>query len=248
MSFKTTLVSEEEENVIERKEKSSKEKIFGKFNKAFLSGVIEEDFQKSHEVSGEKYFQTVIRVTRLSGTQDFIPLVVSERLIPDKGYNYEGSLVEVSGQFRSRDEKKNGERRRLKLFFLAKEIIFYENEDEMEEPENSNLIYLEGFLCKTPVYRETPLGSEITDLCVAVNRSFYGKTDYMPCITWGVVARQASTFEIGDRIQFYGRMQSREYLKRKPEPLDLEKGELRTAYEVSVMWLKKVDDLMEDEE
>lgn len=247
MSFKTTLLSEEKENVIERKEKSSKEKIFGKFNKAFLSGAIEEEFQESYEISGEKYYKTAIRVTRLSGNQDVIPLVVSERLIPDKGHNYVGSLVEVSGQFRSRDEKKNGERIRLKLFFLVKEFKVYENKDEMEKPENSNLIYLEGCLCKPPVYRKTPLEREITDLFLVVNRSFYGKTDYVPCITWGMLARQASAFKIGDRIKLYGRIQSREYFKRMPETLVLENGELRTAYEVSIMWLKKVDELVGDE-
>ena len=52
-----------------------------------------------------------------------------------------------------------------------------------------NRIRLSGVLCKPPTLRCTPLGREICDIILAVNRR-YGRADYLPLIAWGTVARQ----------------------------------------------------------
>lgn len=168
-----------------------------------------------------------IAVNRLSNFMDYIPLMVSERLIDTK-QNYIGQKIYVTGQFRSynrHEEKKN----RLVLSVFVRELSFVEENDMEELQEKSNQIFLDGYICKNPVYRKTPLGREIADLLIAVNRS-YGKSDYIPCICWGRNARFASGFEIGAHVEIYGRIQSREYIKKIGE----EETEKRMAYEVSV--------------
>ena len=159
---------------------------------------------------------------------DIIPLMVSERLI-DVTEDYQGYYIAVNGQFRSynrHEERKN----RLVLSVFAREIEFVES---MEESARSNQIYLDGYICKEPIYRKTPLGREIADLLLAVNRP-YGKSDYIPCICWGRNARFASGFAVGERCEIWGRIQSREYMKK----LDEETLEKRVAYEVSVSKLE----------
>ena len=175
-----------------------------------------------------------VAVSRLSNFADNIPLMVSERLI-DVSENYIGQKVYVTGQFRSynkHEECKN----RLVLSVFVREIEFVEDSEEVEEDIKSNQIYLDGYICKEPIYRKTPLGREIADLLVAVNRS-YGKSDYIPCICWGRNARFASGFEVGGHVQVWGRIQSREYVKKINED-EIEK---RIAYEVSV---SKIDFLV----
>ncbi len=165
-----------------------------------------------------------VAVNRLSNYMDYIPLMVSERLI-DVTADYMGQCIYVSGQFRSfnrHEEKKN----RLVLSVFAREIEFI---DEAPEDVKSNQIFLDGYICKEPIYRKTPLGREIADLLIAVNRS-YGKSDYIPCICWGRNARFASGFEVGGHVQVWGRIQSREYVKKLSE----DETEKRVAYEVSV--------------
>ena len=197
-------------------------------NQVTLTGEIVSEFQFSHEVFGEGFYMVEIAVNRLSNYADYIPLMVSERLV-DTQADYTGELVTVTGQFRSynrHEEKKN----RLVLSVFVREWDFRETE---EENEKTNQIFLDGYVCKDPVYRRTPLGREIADLLLAVNRS-YGKSDYIPCICWGRNARLASGFEVGSHIQILGRIQSREYVKRIGE----DETEHRIAYEVSV---SKVD-------
>ena len=170
-------------------------------------------------------------VKRLSDSFDRIPVMISERLI-DVTQDYRGEFIQVSGQFRSynrHEEKKN----RLVLSVFAREAVFVEAEDDKVK---SNQIFLDGFICKPPVYRKTPLGREIADMLVAVNRP-YGKSDYIPCISWGRNARFASSFEVGGRVQIWGRIQSREYVKK----LDGEMTEKRVAYEVSVSKMEYVE-------
>ena len=165
-----------------------------------------------------------VSVERLSDSIDIIPLMVSERLLDVNG-DYKGMYIVVNGQFRSynrHEEKKN----RLVLSVFVREMEFV---DEIPEGEKSNQIFLDGYICKNPIYRKTPLGREIADLLIAVNRS-YGKSDYIPCICWGRNARFASGFEIGGHVQVYGRIQSREYVKKLSET----EVEHRIAYEVSV--------------
>lgn len=232
-----------ENNVITRREENSPtEKLFSEFNKVFVSGRIEAEFDFSHEVLWKKFYRTRVRVERLSGTEDLVPIVVSDLLIGRERMktSLEGKWVEVAGQFRSYNKLGEDGRRHLDLFLFVTAINIYDDEDELEEVTNANLIYLDGYLCKTPVFRKTPLRRQITDLLIAVNRP-YGKTDYIPCIAWGRVAQWASEFEVGNRVKLYGRVQSREYFKRFSK--DTEAGEYRYAYEISVMRMQKVEDL-----
>lgn len=238
-----TRVARRENNVITRwEESSSTKRLFSEFNKVFVSGRIEAEFEYSHEVQWEKFYRTRVRVERLSGTEDLVPIMVSDLLIGQKMLkkSLEGKWVEVAGQFRSYNKLGEDGRRHLELFLFVTAINIYEDEDEQEEITNANLIYLDGYLCKPPVFRKTPLGRQITDLLIAVNRP-YGKSDYIPCIAWGRIAQWVSEFEVGNRVKLYGRVQSREYFKRYSN--DSEAGEYRNAYEISVMRMQKVEDL-----
>lgn len=200
-------------------------------NQVTIIGEIVSGFQFSHEVFGEGFYFVQVAVNRLSNMVDRIPLMVSERLI-DVKQNYEGTLIKISGQFRSynrHEEKKN----RLVLSVFVRELEFI---DALEENMKTNQIFLDGYICKDPVYRKTPLGREIADLLAAVNRS-YGKSDYIPCICWGRNARYASRFEIGGHVQIWGRIQSRDYVKK----MDNEETQKRIAYEVSVSKIEYLD-------
>lgn len=197
-------------------------------NQVMVMGEIVSNFTFSHEIFGEGFYMIDIRVARLSDSIDIIPVMVSERLI-DVSEDYKGCMVVVNGQFRSynrHEERKN----KLVLSVFAREIEFVE---EIGENEKTNQIFLDGYICKEPIYRKTPLGREIADLLLAVNRP-YGKSDYIPCICWGRNARFASNFEVGERCLVWGRIQSREYVKKISEE-DMEK---RVAYEVSVSKLE----------
>ena len=193
-------------------------------------GEIASEFEFSHEVFGEGFYMLELLVKRLSDSFDRIPVMISERLI-DVTKDYRVEFIQISGQFRSynrHEEKKN----RLVLSVFAREAVFAEATDDKIK---SNQIFLDGFICKPPVYRKTPLGREIADMLVAVNRP-YGKSDYIPCISWGRNARFAANFEVGSRVQIWGRIQSREYVKR----LEDDRTEKRTAYEVSVSKLEEI--------
>lgn len=201
-------------------------------NQVTVMGEIVSDFSFSHEIFGEGFYMVDIQVARLSESMDIIPVMVSERLL-DVNDDYKGMMVVINGQFRSynkHEEKKN----KLVLSVFAREIEFV---DEINESIKTNQIFLDGYVCKPPVYRKTPLGREIADLLLAVNRP-YGKSDYIPCICWGRNARYASNFEVGERCLVWGRIQSREYMKKLSED-NLEK---RVAYEVSVSKLELPDE------
>ncbi len=203
-------------------EKFMTDKMFEN-NQVSIVGEIVSEFTYSHEVYGEGFYMMEVSVKRLSDFVDYIPVMVSERII-DVESDMVGQSVYISGQFRSfnrHEERKN----RLVLSVFAREIELLEPEEE----EEGNQIFLDGYICKEAIYRKTPLGREIADLLVAVNRS-YGKSDYIPCICWGRNARFASGFEVGTHVQIWGRIQSREYVKKISET----KVEQRTAYEVSV--------------
>ena len=201
-------------------------------NQVVIMGTIAGGFTYSHEIFGEGFYMVDVEVSRLSDSTDLIPLMVSERLL-DVTADYTGVMIMVTGQFRSynrHEEKKN----RLILSVFAREVEIIE---ELGESAKSNQIYLDGYICKEPIYRKTPLGREIADLLIAVNRP-YGKSDYIPCICWGRNARFASSFEVGTRCAVWGRIQSREYMKKLSE----ETAEKRVAYEVSVNKLDLVDE------
>ncbi|MCI8584523.1 MAG: single-stranded DNA-binding protein, partial [Lachnospiraceae bacterium] len=196
-----------------------------------IVGEVVSEFSFSHEVFGEGFYMLNVSVKRLSDSCDVIPLMISERLI-DVNESYQGEYIRATGQFRSynrHEEKKN----RLVLSVFVRELEFI---DEEVENAKTNQIFLDGFICKMPVYRKTPLGREIADILLAVNRP-YGKSDYIPCICWGRNARFASGFEVGGHTQIWGRIQSREYMKK----IDEEESERRVAYEVSVSKLEYLD-------
>lgn len=204
-------------------------------NQVTIAGEIVSEFMFSHEVYGEHFFVVNIAVCRLSNSFDVIPVMVSERLMDVKN-DCRGWTLQATGQFRSynrHEENKN----RLVLSVFAREVSFIEGESEEQNP---NHIFLDGYVCKRPVYRKTPLGREIADVLLAVNRP-YGKSDYIPCICWGRNARFADQFEVGTHIQLWGRIQSREYQKKIGE----EKYEKRVAYEVSV---SKLECITEEDE
>nr|DAE66806.1 MAG TPA: Single strand binding protein [Bacteriophage sp.] len=191
-------------------------------NKMKLTGTVVSEPEFSHEVYGEQFFNLFLEVKRISGVADIVPLTISERL-----FNLEdkctGTVVRVSGQFRSfnkHEENKN----RLVLSVFVREI-----ERVVNDYDEENEIEIDGFVCKDPVYRKTPLGREIADILFAVNRS-YGKSDYIPCIVWGRNAVYASGLPVGTHLKITGRIQSRKYTKRYLDGAEEE----RTAYEVSV--------------
>lgn len=201
-------------------------------NQVIIMGEVASKFEFSHEVFGEGFYMVDIKVKRLSSSDDIIPLMVSERLI-DITKDFTGESIEAIGQFRSYN-KHEDEKNRLVLSVFVREILFV---DEELDGTKSNTIMLDGYICKAPIYRKTPLGREIADLLLAVNRP-YGKSDYIPCICWGRNARFASSFQVGEHVQVLGRIQSREYVKRISE-LESEK---RVAYEVSVGKLECVEE------
>ena len=197
-------------------------------NRVTVIGTIVSDFTFSHAVFGEGFYLVDLSVSRLSEQADVIPLMVSERLM-DVTRDYRGCTFEADGQFRSYN-RHEGVKNRLVLSVFVREVQFLE---EFTDYTKTNQIFLDGYICKEPIYRKTPLGREIADLLVAVNRP-YGKSDYIPCIAWGRNARFASGFSVGTRIQIWGRVQSREYTKKLSET----ECEKRTAYEVSVSKLE----------
>ena len=197
-------------------------------NRVCIIGEVVSEFTFSHEVFGEGFYIANVSVNRLSDMVDIIPLMISERLI-DVTKDYRGMKIEVSGQFRSYN-RHEGVKNKLVLSIFVRDIP--------EEQSKSNQIFLDGYVCKPPIYRKTPLGREIADILVAVNRP-YGKSDYIPCIAWGRNARFAGGLEVGSHLQICGRVQSREYTKK----VDEESVEKRVAYEVSV---SKID-LVEEE-
>ena len=190
-------------------------------NTVLIAGKIVEGCIFSHEVYGEGFYTFQISSERLSDKADILPVTVSERLI-DKELLQVGVKVDITGQLRSYNNY-NSKKNRLVLTIFAREIQLIEEEDK-----NENQIFLNGFICKPPIYRKTPFGREIADILVAVNRA-YNKSDYIPCIAWGRNARYMANLEVGSNIKIWGRVQSRTYQKRIGEEV-----EERVAYEVSV--------------
>ena len=189
-------------------------------NQVVVAGEITSEFTFSHEIFGEGFYMVDLMVSRLSDAYDVIPLMVSDRLF-DVNESHIGEKILAKGQFRSynkHEETKN----RLILSVFVREIEQIDD-DESEEENKPNQI------CKAPVYRMTPLGREIADVLLAVNRA-YGKSDYIPCICWGRNARFAGKLQVGEHVAIWGRIQSREYQKR----VDGDQVVSKVAYEVSV--------------
>lgn len=198
-------------------------------NKVELTGRIISNLEFNHEIFGEKFYSAILFTERTSGNADVIPLLISEKLFTS---NLKGEYVSVIGELRSYNKHAEGKNSlQLNVFVQELQILDGEFADFANEME------LTGYICKPPTYRKTPLGREITDILLAVNRP-YVKSDYIPCICWGRNAAYASKLEIGTRIRIAGRIQSREYQKKISET----ESETRTAYEVSVSRIEVVED------
>ena len=198
-----------------------------------LVGKVTGEKKFSHEIYGEKFYSFNLSIPRLSGNADIIPITISERLITDEMLE-EGKKLLIKGQFRSYNSYEN-EKNKLILKGFAKDVEELKEVEEQEESdivrkeETTNEVVLIGFVCKKPIYRQTPFGREIADLLLAVNRA-YNKSDYIPTIAWGRNARFCQNLEVGAQVKIVGRVQSRQY-EKKYEDGTVEK---RIAYEVSV--------------
>lgn len=201
-------------------------------NKVTIVGEIISDFEFNHETYGEKFYTFDIAAVRTSGYKDVISAMISERLIDTKK-SYIGQFIQMEGNFRSYNCHEN-EKSRLILNVFVVDYSFW---DGIVTGKGCNQIELDGYICKQPIYRKTPLGRKIADVLIAVNRS-YGKSDYIPCICWGRNARFVSELTAGTEIKVFGRIQSRTYIKRLSET----ESEERTAYEVSASRIEVLED------
>ena len=213
-------------------------------NHLVLIGTIISGKRISHEIYGEKFYIFDLEVPRLSEITDKIPVTISERLLTEFDLTI-GKKVMIEGQFISYNSYEN-EKSRLVLTVFAKDISLYEEKEEENEENKkdivSNEVTLIGYICKPPIYRQTPFGREISDILLAVNRA-YNKSDYIPCIAWGRNARFCQNIQVGTRVKITGRVQSREY-EKKYEDGTVEK---RIAYEVSVISLEIVNEEKEED-
>ena len=206
-----------------------------------LVGKVTGEKKFSHEIYGEKFYVFNLEIARLSGNADIIPITVSERIITDEML-MQGKQLLVKGQFRSYNSYDN-EKNRLILTVFAKDVVEVEENNEEEENEMAkkdtvtNEVVLVGYICKKPIYRQTPFGREIADVLLAVNRA-YNKSDYIPTIAWGRTARFCQNLEVGTKVKIVGRVQSRMYEKKHEDGT----VENRVAYEVSIGSLEIVDE------
>ena len=207
-----------------------------------LVGKVTGEKKFSHEIYGERFYIFNLEIPRLSGVADIIPITISERLITEDTLN-EGQKLLVKGQFRSYNSYES-EKNRLILTVFAKDVRVISEEEQNEEENEiarkdvvTNEVVLIGYICKKPIYRQTPFGREIADLLLAVNRA-YNKSDYIPCIAWGRNARFCQNLEVGSQIKLVGRVQSRTYEKKHEDG----SVETRVAYEVSVGSLEVIEE------
>lgn len=208
-------------------------------NNLTLVGKVTGEKKFSHEIYGERFYVFDLEIPRLSGNSDIIPITVSERLITDEML-LEGKNLLIKGQFRSYNTY-DSEKNRLVLTVFAKDIKeVEENEEENEMTKKdmvTNEVVLIGYICKAPIYRQTPFGREIADVLLAVNRA-YNKSDYIPTIAWGRNARFCQNLEVGTKVKLVGRVQSRKYEKKHEDGT----VENRVAYEVSIGSLEVVEE------
>lgn len=199
-------------------------------NKVNVVGKVVSGLEFSHKIYGEGFYVFFLEIPRLSNSKDVLPVTISERLVANLDFK-EGIYVEISGQFRSYNSQQEGTNK-LILTVFARDIKIVNDISTVKDP---NQIYLNGYICKQPIYRTTPFGREITDILLAVNRQ-YNKSDYIPCIAWGRNARYSEKLKVGDNIKIWGRVQSRNYQKK------LENGEVvdKVAYEVSITKMEVV--------
>ena len=194
-----------------------------------LTGTVETQAEYSHSVLDENFYTFMLKVPRLSDNDDILPVTISQRQL-DENLLAVGNKIKIKGQLRSYN-KYTQTKTRLILTVFAKGIAPAFSEDS----DNPNEIFINGFICKAPIYRRTPFGREITDLIVAVNRAF-NRSDYIPAIAWGKNAVYSETLEVGSNVMLWGRLQSRNYNKRISD----DETETRTAYELSITKIEKL--------
>ena len=191
-----------------------------------LMGKIVSKPIKTHEAYNENFYEVMLEVKRLSNNSDYIPVSFGSRMLSNLDDIAEGKTIAVTGEFRSYNKLVDN-RSKLILYFFAKNILS-EDEKNKIDVEQSNLLKLNGYICKPPVFRETPFGRQICDILVAVNRPAFNRSDYIPCLAWGRNAYFAKQWGVGTSIHIEGRIQSRPYKK------STEHGEEEhVAYEVS---------------
>lgn len=204
-----------------------------------MGGVVASELELSHEIYGEKFYKFFIEIDRLSGQKDRLPVIISERLIDVDDFNI-GKIIFLEGQYRSYNKMDENNKSRLILSVFVKDI------KQLEVSENVktvNELTVTGVVCKPPIYRKTPLGRDISDILLAVNRS-YNKSDYIPCIIWGRNAKYCEHLEIGTTVKVVGRVQSRAYEKKYDDGT----VENRVAYEVSVSKFEIIEKADENKE
>lgn len=201
-----------------------------------VMGKIVSQVTFSHEVYGEGFYSFTIEAARLSDNADLLPVTISERLI-DKELLTIGTVVDIKGQLRSYNNY-NNKKNKLVLTIFVRQIEIIQEQVEI----NPNQIFLNGYICKPPIYRVTPFGREIADILVAVNRA-YNKSDYIPCIAWGRNAKFAGNLKVGENIKLWGRIQSRKYQKKNGEDV-----EEKIAYEVSISKLDITENKQKDDD
>ena len=211
--------------------------VYSENNHIIMVGKVTSDKRFSHEIYGEKFYIFDLSVPRLSGNSDIIPITISERLMVN-GELPIGTKITVEGQFRSYNSYGEGKNKLVLTVFAKNVTLLEDQESEVEARKDfiSNEVTLIGYICKKPVYRQTPFGREIADLLLAVNRP-YGKSDYIPCICWGRNARFCQNIEVGTQVKIIGRVQSRQYEKKHEDGT----VENKVAYEVSVGSLEVVN-------
>lgn len=190
-------------------------------NEITLIGKVLTDFKFDHSFYGEDFYEIKIGVVRESGTMDELNLTVSDRIV-DISRNLVGKYVSVYGEIRTYNIGNDNDRH-LKVTVFAMSLLELNDDDAYIIGENS--VYISGTICKKNPMRITPLGRQITDIIVAVNRN-YGKSDYLPCICWSRNAKFVDELEVGTKVNIWGRLQSRDYIKSD--------GTMHTAYELSV--------------
>lgn len=191
-------------------------------NKLYLQGKIDTAPELSHELYEEVFYIFNLRVPRLSGQDDIIPVLISDKLMQTEDIKKD-KMIAIRGQFRSYNKQEDG-KSRLVLSVFCREIC------KLNEESNPNFVELSGYICKQPIFRRTPFDREITDVLIAVNRA-YIKSDYIPCIAWGKNARFIANLPISTRLEIIGRIQSREYSKKVTSE---ETPVVKVAYELSI--------------
>jgi len=240
MSENTTLFTRERNILASLENNTFNYQLLSDTNKVFVSGIIDSELE-GYEMDDQKFYRTTIKTIRFSGKEDFVPILISDLFAQDFLDNLlVDTQVAVIGEFKSNNRIGTDGKRHLDLFLLVTQIHLFDEKKDLSEYLNVDIIFLDGYICKAPVFRVTPLGREITDFMIAVNQPD-GSSDYIPCIAWEKNARLVSSFSVGNRVTLYGRIQSRIYFK-KFSP-DSELGEYKEAYEISVATLENISQL-----